>query len=217
MERTAQIEVRELKPELLSDYLKFFDKAFSDFPHWAGCYCGFYDTPGNDWDATAEAGPEHRAARSERINKSRAQGLLAYIDDEPVGWCNAQPRASFANMRSYRVAVTDPDEPVGSIMCFLVAPEHRGKGVCTALLKAACDKFHRDGLQVAEGLPCHEPFETCLGDSMGRRELQGTPESLLDERFQDSSTARKVRDRKKTGLSLHSKSHAAKTVWASTS
>src|SRR5437667_5998143 len=55
------------------------------------------------------------------------------------------------------------------------------------------------------GLPCHEPFETRLGDSMGRRELQGTPESLLEERFQDSPTARKVRDSKKTGLSLHTK------------
>src|SRR5437773_10363524 len=62
----------------------------------------------------------------------------------------------------------------------------------------------------SRGLSYHEPFETSLGDSMGGRELQGTPESLLDERFQDSSTARKVRDRKKTGLSLHGKSHAAK-------
>src|SRR5438034_4550179 len=62
----------------------------------------------------------------------------------------------------------------------------------------------------SRGLSYHEPFETSLGDSMGGRELQGTPESLLDERIQDSSTARKVRDRKKTDLSLHSKSHAAK-------
>src|SRR5439155_3910501 len=86
MERTAQVEIRELNRELLSDYLKFFDRAFSDFPHWAGCYCGFYDTPGDNWDATAESGPEHRAARTERISNGRAQGLLAYIDDEPVGW-----------------------------------------------------------------------------------------------------------------------------------
>src|SRR6266581_877999 len=57
----------------------------------------------------------------------------------------------------------------------------------------------------SRGLSYHEPFETSLGDSMGGRELQGTPESLLDERFQDSSTARKVRDRKKTDLSLHTK------------
>ena len=157
MAKSPQISVRELKPELLSDYLTFFDKAFSDFPHWAGCYCGFYDTPGNDWDPTTNAGPEHRAARSERISSGNARGLLAYIDDKPVGWCNAQPRASLLNMRSYEVALTDPEEPVGSIMCFLVAPEHRGKGVCTALLSAACDKFRRDGLHVAEGYPTTNP------------------------------------------------------------
>src|SRR5437773_11846483 len=68
----------------------------------------------------------------------------------------------------------------------------------------------------SRGLPYHQPFETRLGDSMGRRELQGTPERVSEERFQDSSTARKVRDRKKTNLSLHSKSHAAKTVWVLT-
>src|SRR5436189_6405861 len=57
----------------------------------------------------------------------------------------------------------------------------------------------------SRGLSYHEPFETRLGDSMGRRELQGTPERVSKERFQDSSTARKVRDRKKTNLSLHRK------------
>jgi GNAT superfamily N-acetyltransferase len=151
MGQTLAIEVRELRPELLQDYLRFFDQAFSDFPQWADCYCGFYDTPGSDWDATT--GPEHRAARSTLISASKAQGLLAYIDNKPVGWCNAQPRANFVNMRSYRVALTDPGEPVGSIMCFVVSPDYRGRGVCTALLRAACDTFRRDGLQTAEGYP----------------------------------------------------------------
>jgi GNAT superfamily N-acetyltransferase len=151
--RTLEIMVRELKPELLQDYLSFFDKAFSDFPDWAGCYCGFYDTSDKDWDDAATAGPAHRAARSERVSTGKAHGLLAYIDGKPVGWCNAQPRKSFVNMRSYKVALADPQESVGSIMCFLVTPEHRGKGVSTALLKAACDKFHRDKLKIAEGYP----------------------------------------------------------------
>ncbi|HYU56091.1 MAG TPA: hypothetical protein VEL71_07735 [Candidatus Dormibacteraeota bacterium] len=86
MGQTVEIEVRELRPELLQDYLQFFDRAFSDFPQWADCYCGFYDTPGNDWDATPNAGPEHRAARSALISAGKAEGLLAYIDDRPVGW-----------------------------------------------------------------------------------------------------------------------------------
>lgn len=157
MGRTLEIEVRELKPELLNDYLRFFDQAFSDFPHWAGCYCGFYETPGKDWDASAKAGPRHRATRSEQISRGNAQGLLAYVNGDPVGWCNAQPRANFANMRHYAIAATDTNESVGSIMCFLVAPGHRGRGVCTALLNAAVSKFRRDRLQIAEGYPTTDP------------------------------------------------------------
>ncbi len=60
-------------------------------------------------------------------------------------------------MRHYSIAKDDPSEPVGSIMCFLVTPEHRAKGVGTALLHAACDKFKRDGLKVAEGYPTINP------------------------------------------------------------
>ncbi len=157
MGQTLRVVVRELKPELLDDYLRFFDQAFSDFPHWAGCYCGFYDSQEDTWDPTAKAGPEHRAAKSNLIRTRRAQGLLAYADEKPVGWCNAQPRASFANMRHYSIAKEDPGEPIGSIMCFLVAPEHRARGVGTALLHAACDKFKRDGLKVAEGYPTTNP------------------------------------------------------------
>lgn len=157
MSQTLEIKVRELTPELLDDYLRFFDQAFSDFPHWAGCFCGFYDTVGDDWDPTSKAGPQHRAARSEQIRTDKAQGLLAYADGKPVGWCNAQPRANFVNMRHYKVALDNPSELVGSVMCFLVAPAHRGRGVGTALLNAACDKFHRDGLQIAEGYPTTNP------------------------------------------------------------
>src|SRR5256886_2251380 len=136
MGQTLEIEVRELTPELLQDYLRFFDQAFSDFPHWAGCYCGFYDTPGNDWDATAKAGPQHRAARSQQIGSGKAQGQLAYIDGTPIGWCNAQPRANFANMRHYTVAVTHPHEPRSPPKCFLTPPAPRGEEECPGLLQA---------------------------------------------------------------------------------
>jgi len=39
MSLQAKIEVRELTPARLDDYLRFFDKdAFTDFPEWSGCY-----------------------------------------------------------------------------------------------------------------------------------------------------------------------------------
>jgi GNAT superfamily N-acetyltransferase len=62
-------------------------------------------------------------------------------------------------MRRYMSVVDNPAESVGSIMCFLVAPGHRGKGVGTALLNAACDKLRRDKLRVAEGYPTTNPVK----------------------------------------------------------
>ena len=160
MSHATKVKVRELTPELLDDYLRFFDKdAFTDFPEWSECYCGFYDEPGDNWDASAKAGPAHRAARAERIRSGQAHGLLALVEGKVVGWCNAQARFRFLNMRRYAIVVDDPKEPVGSIMCFLVAPGHRGKGVGTALLNAACDKFRRDKLHVAEGYPTTNPVK----------------------------------------------------------
>ena len=185
MSRAVKVEVRELTPELLDDYLRFFDKdAFTDFPDWSGCYCGFYDTPGDNWDSSAKAGPAHRAARAERIRSGRAHGLLAIVDGRLVGWCNAQPRSSFLNMRRYATVTDDPAEPVGSIMCFLVAPGHRGKGVGKALLNAACDKFRRDKLQIAEGYPTTNPVKLAWETPLAEENYKGSLNMYLKAGFQ---------------------------------
>ena len=184
MSRAVKVEVRELTPELLDDYLRFFDKdAFTDFPEWSGCYCGFYDTPGDNWDSSAKAGPAHRAARAESIRSGRAHGLLAIVDGRVVGWCNAQPRSSFLNMRRYATVTDDPAEPVGSIMCFLVGPGLRGKGVGTALLNAACNKFRHDRLRVAEGYPTTNPVKRAWETPWAEENYKGSLNMYLKAGF----------------------------------
>src|SRR2546428_12968980 len=111
MSLQAKIEVRELTPARLDDYLRFFDKdAFTDFPEWSGCYCGFYDTPGYEWDASAKAGPAHRVARAERIRSGEAHGLLALNHGRVVGWVNGQIRSSLLNMPRDASLVGDTSE-----------------------------------------------------------------------------------------------------------
>jgi len=184
MSRAVKVEVRELTPELLDDYLGFFDKdAFTDFPEWSDCYCGFYDTPDDLWDATGKAGPANRAARAERIRSGKAHGLLAIADGRVIGWCNAQSRSNFLNMRRYATAIDNPSEPVGSIMCFLVAPGHRGKGVGSALLNAACDKFRRDKLQVAEGYPTTNPVKRAWETPWAEENYKGSFNMYLKAGF----------------------------------
>jgi ribosomal protein S18 acetylase RimI-like enzyme len=150
---SAPIEVRPLTPALLDDYLGFFDgPAFSDNPHWASCYCYFHHNPDPDSWGT-RTGVENREDVSGLIRRDRFHGFLAYAGEAAIGWCNAAPRRDIpALARSPELAAPDADH-VGSIVCFVVAAEHRRAGVATALLRAALTSFSAAGLTIAEAYP----------------------------------------------------------------
>ena len=152
---TAALEIRDLSPERLADFLVYFDReAFADNPQWASCYCQhlYVDHAQVNW--ASRTAQDNRAAACERICSGRMHGLLAYRDGQPVGWCNAAPRMlldAFADE-------PDPDaERLGQITCFVVAKAHRRTGVATALLDTACDRLKRLGLAIAEAAPRTAP------------------------------------------------------------
>jgi len=159
------LELVPLRAEHADDYLAFFDRAFVDNPAWSGCYCAFYDDPCADVDWDGAQGLAHRAARGAQIRSGRAHGVLALDGAEIVGACNAGPRAAFGNLRIFGAAVDDPDEPVGAVMCFVIAPERRREGIATALLGRAERYFRELGLSVAEGYPRTLPSDPALPTS----------------------------------------------------
>jgi ribosomal protein S18 acetylase RimI-like enzyme len=149
MSETTEYEIQELTPDLLDDYLNFFDNiAFADNPKWASCYCYFPHAPHDDENWHDRTGEQNRAAVVEAIREGRINGYLAYENDNPVAWCNAGPRA--------RVTILDPDddaEKIGSIVCFIVAKPFRGLGIARKLLDAACAGFRQKGIRIAEAYP----------------------------------------------------------------
>jgi len=146
--------IRELTPELLNDFLNFFDHhAFADNPAWFGCYCMYYHFTGTgeEWDKRSAS--ENREAISDLIKRGEAHGLLAYVGERPVGWCHAAPRTTIPRLKIYRdFAVEDP-ERAGSIVCFVIAKPFRGQGIARRLLDVACEIFTRQGLTFAEAYP----------------------------------------------------------------
>ena len=157
------LEVRPLTPELAGDYLAFFDHqrgpAFSNNPEWATCYCQFYHMPRSiDW--STRGGDENRAAMTGRIMTGEMEGFLAYDDTaagEVVGWLNAQPRHKllhcFERMRLAPTPSAVPDYKAAQVLCFVIHPQWRRRGVARALLQAACGSFSRRGFASIEAYP----------------------------------------------------------------
>ena len=149
-----ELEIRPLTPNLLEDYLDFFDNvAFADHPEWVQCYCMHFHHQ-SKWDDEP-----HRSNRDrviEHINAGAVQGYLAYSDGKVAGWCNANDKKNYAALKHNvkpEIWEANKGKKVKSVVCFLVAPEMRGKGIATKLLERACADAQADGYDFIEGYP----------------------------------------------------------------
>lgn len=153
--------IRPLTPDLLDDYLAFFDHdAFCDNPEWQACYCAFFHCYSRAREAEFDqrTGEENRALVSDLIRARRMHGYLAFAGGKAVGWCHAAPRVELPSLRE-RFDLAGEDAGIGSIACFVVAKGHRRQGVCRQLLDAACQGFQSMGLACVEAYP-HAGRET---------------------------------------------------------
>ncbi len=150
----VKLEVRAISPALRDDFLRFFDRdAFPDNPAWARCYCFFNHAPHDREDWEKRTAEHNRPASAALIDQGGLTGYLAFADGRVVGWCNANLRARYTTL--------DGDDAIdgartGAIVCFVVAPAFRGKGVATRLLDAVCDGFARQGITMVEAYPRNE-------------------------------------------------------------
>jgi ribosomal protein S18 acetylase RimI-like enzyme len=183
MEAPAPIVVERLTPATREDYLAFFDHergpAFSDNAEWARCYCQFYRVPrALDWKAfTAE---QNRVAAGASIACGEAEGYLAKAGGETVGWLHAAPRHKLPHaFERLRVEPTDIDVPshdAAVIVCFVVAPAWRRRGVATALLDAALADLAARGIAIVDAFP----FKA--GDSTSSTDHYHGPAALFASR-----------------------------------
>ena len=117
-----------------------------------GCWCMWFRITGKEWTATRTA--ERRAAFAERAAAAPSPGLLGYVDGEPVAWVAVAPRAEYPRIPRSTVIAHDPEVPdCWSVTCFYIRPDHRGRGLATALLAAAVDHAAAHGARNVEAYP----------------------------------------------------------------
>jgi GNAT superfamily N-acetyltransferase len=82
-----------------------------------------------------------------------APGLIAYLDDEPVGWCGLGPRSAMPRLEHSRTIPRIDDAAVWSIGCLIVRPGFRRRGVTVALIDAAVAYARSKGAPAIEAYP----------------------------------------------------------------
>lgn len=116
-----------------------------------GCWCMLWRLRKRDFDAMK--GAANRDAMRAVVEAGPPPGVLAYADGQCVGWVSVAPRAAFPRLDTSRVMQPVDDTPVWSVSCFLIAKNHRRRGVAVALLEAACTFAGDHGAAVVEGYP----------------------------------------------------------------
>jgi ribosomal protein S18 acetylase RimI-like enzyme len=151
------VDIKPLTKDLSDDFFYFFDNAaFSDNPSWEGCFCFYYHFKGNESKWSRRKYDANRKAVKGLIAAGKMKGYLAYIENKPVGWCNVNDKKNYARLVSNKEIWQDRDEKVCSIVCFVIAPEHRGEGIAGKILDRICIDHSGSGYDYMEAYPAKE-------------------------------------------------------------
>ncbi|HEV2137924.1 MAG TPA: GNAT family N-acetyltransferase [Nitrososphaerales archaeon] len=127
--------------------------------HGALCYCQRFKIAESAWRATTDyerARRLHDQTNCGHPKSEKTSGLLAYIGNEPVGWCSVGPRPNYPYITDARMVAKKrgedrTDKNIWAVACFLTRTQFRRMGVSQALAAAAVDFARTHGARAIEG------------------------------------------------------------------
>lgn len=149
----AQIATAPLTPDRWEDIRKVFRRGGDA----SSCWCMYFKLETKHFDELKNPG-QREAFRRIVETGTPPPGVIAYVCDEPAGWCACEPRSNYPRLCKSRVAKpvqpSDADNPnLWSITCFVVVQQFRGRGLMGVLIDAACEHARLHGATAVEAYP----------------------------------------------------------------
>lgn len=140
-----------LTPDLMDDFGTVLRGNYG-----AGCWCTFPRMTEAETRSLPGEGTltrRRRQAVTELASRAVSPGLLAYENDEPVGWVAVAPRAELRRVDRSRATPRVDETDVWVIPCVTVRKGERGRGIAIALIRAAVDYAGAHGAPAVEAYP----------------------------------------------------------------
>jgi len=149
MNASDRIEIRPLDAEDWSAV----ETLFGPRGACGGCWCMWWRVPmgGRSWEAAK--GEPNRVAFRKLVKAGEASGVLAFVGDEPAGWCAIGPRAGFPRIDRSKALVREWSAATWSLNCLYVPVRWRGQGVARALVAGAVELARQRGAAEIEAYP----------------------------------------------------------------
>jgi hypothetical protein len=113
-ELISKLSFHSLTPERWKD----FEKLFGERGACGGCWCMSWLLTRKEFDANKGRGNKRKMKAL--VNKKAEPGIIAYLRNEPVGWCAVAPREIYTRLENSKVLKRIDDQPVWSIPCFFI-------------------------------------------------------------------------------------------------
>lgn len=190
MLETTDVRVRPVDSVPWSDV----ESVFGTRGDPAGCWCQFFKLSNPEWKAAGTDG-RSRMLREQSEAAPPAPGVLAYLGDEPVGWCAVEPRPNYPRLLGMNVVTRGStakaaDASVWAVTCFVVRVGFRRRGLGDVLLAGAIEQARQGGARLIEAYP----VDVSRREKPSSADLYHGPLSLF-ERAGFTVTARPSADR----------------------
>jgi len=149
----VKLRIEPLTADCWDDLVELFERPGASVAR--GCYCMYYRRSGkHDVPAGMTYSEANKRALKSLVDRGVVPGLIGYENGRPIGWVSLGPREDYAKLRRSPVMKPVDERPVWSIVCFVVDPQTRRRGVAEAMLSGAVRWARKQGVTLLEAYPC---------------------------------------------------------------
>ncbi len=159
-----KLRIEPLTADRWDDLVELFERPGASVAR--GCYCMYYRRTGkHDVPAGMTYSEANKRALRSLVDRGLIPGLIGYEKNQAIGWVSLGPREDYAKLKRSPVMKPVDAKPVWSIICFVVDPEARHRGVAEAMLNGAVRWARKQGVTLLEAYPCDKAAKAA-DDSM---------------------------------------------------